>query len=358
MRKVTFCIGAITDKLLSLKDQVRRFRLTPRFAAMVLCAPLCFLAACSPNLDNLRRMVEPVDPASMQRRLLNVGLPLLIAAAGSCPFEQESTYGFLLSGEGARKGSQSPPSQNADKKAIVAYVHPRLAAASAGLVIGDRVVEVNAMAVEEEGADNVMRLMRRLTAARIQPLQLTVERAAERHTLAMWAVQACQFSLQLIESERINGFSNGHQVAVTTGALRTFVGDDELAWILAHEISHNLLSHAQNAKLQRMLNTYMGATVGSSAPMTQSPEPHSLEAQADYVGSYLMARAGYDLDAIRRVWNRLRVIESQQAALGHQMDQTHPTTDERLAAFEESLKEIEAKRRRGESLQPRLKDIP
>jgi len=303
-------------------------------------------------------MVEPVDPASMQRRLLDVALPLLIAAAESCPFEQEWTYGFLLSGEDARKVSQSPPSRNADTQAIVAYVHPRLAAASAGLGLGDRVVEVNAKVVEEEDADNVMRLVRRLTAARIQPLQLTVERAAERHTLALRAVQACRFSLQLVESDGINGFSNGRQVAVTTGAMQTFFWDDELAWILAHEISHNLLSHVQNAKLRRMLNTFMEATVSSSTPMTQSPEPRALEAQADYVGSYLMARAGYDLDAIRQVWHRLRKIESQQAAGNHQMEQTHPTTEARLAAFEESLKEIETKRRGGELLQPRFKDIP
>jgi hypothetical protein len=36
------------------------------------------------------------------------------------------------------------------------------------------------------------------------------------------------------------------------------------------------------------------------------------------------------------------------------MDVTHPTTDERLASFEITLKEIQEKRDRGESLQPLL----
>lgn len=340
-------------------DRVRPSWRASKFAALVFfLAPLCFLTACSPNFHNLRRMVEPVNPASMQRRLQDVALPLLVAAAQSCPFDQESIYGFLLHDETDRLASGDSANRNINKRAIVAYVHPQLGAASAGLAIGDRILQVNAKTVEDEGADTVMRFVRRLTAARIQPLQLAVERGTERHTVTMWGVPACQFSLQVIENERINGVSNGRQVAVTTGAMRTFFWDDELAWILAHEIAHNILDHVQNAKLQMMLNRFLSATVGTSSQATKAPDPRSLEAQADYVGSYLMARAGYDLDAIRRVWNRMGEIESRQPILGHEMAQTHPTTTERMAAFEETLKEIEETRRRGESLQPHLENAP
>ncbi|MCS6316510.1 MAG: M48 family metalloprotease [Nitrospira sp.] len=127
---------------------------------------------------------------------------------------------------------------------------------------------------------------------------------------------------------------------------------------MAHEIAHNILSHVQNAKLRAMLNTFLGATLGPSSPVANAPEPRSLEAQADYVGAYLMARAGFDLDAIRRVWSRLRECESRQAQWGQAMAHTHPTTAERLAAFEETLKEMDAKRRRGESMQPHLEPLP
>jgi len=40
----------------------------------------------------------------------------------------------------------------------------------------------------------------------------------------------------------------------------------------------------------------------------------------------------------------------------HEMDVTHPTTAERLAAFDVTLKEIQEKRERGESLQPVLEN--
>ncbi len=197
-----------------------------------------------------------------------------------------------------------------------------------------------------------MLLVRRLTVARIQPLQLEILRAGERRLITLWAVPACQFSVQLIESDLINGISNGRQVGVTTGAMRFFRSNDELGWVLAHEIAHNVLSHVQSARLRAMLNAFLGATVGASAVTSASPPQKSLEAQADYVGSYIMARAGYDLHAIPRVWHRLERIQSQQNGLGRKMAETHPTNAERLAAFDKTLKEIEERRARGESLQP------
>ncbi|MGC4097247.1 MAG: M48 family metalloprotease [Nitrospira sp.] len=294
----------------------------------------------------------------MQQRLQDVALPLFIAAADSCPMEHDATYGFDLRDEHDGGSYRDSTSGRAGNKTIVTYVHPQLGAASAGLALGDRVVEVNAKNVEEGSAGEVMGLVRRLTAAKIQPLQLVVERGAQRHTVTMWSVPACQFSLGLVNSEGINGVSNGRQVAVTTGAIRTFFWNDELAWIVAHEIAHNILSHVQNAKLRIMLNTFLNATIATPLRETQAPDPRSLEAQADYVGSYLMARAGYDLNAILRVWDRLRDIETEQNALGHEMAQTHPTTTERLSAFEETRKEIENLRQRGESLRLRLESSP
>ena len=296
-----------------------------------------------------------MEPALMQVRLHDVGFPLLTAAADWCPFEQESIYGFLLKDQ---EVSRSPEEEGTGRRVIASYVHPQLPAAWAGLKLGDHVIEVNANIVTGDSADNTMRLVRRLTMARIQPLQLVVLSEGNRRLLTMWAVPACQFSLRVIKSEQINGVSNGREVAVTTGAMRFFPSDDELAWVLAHEIAHNVLSHVQNAKLRAMLSAFLGATVGTSAVVSEAPPQRSLEAQADYLGSYLMARAGYDLQAVRQVWHRLGRIESQQVNPSREMTLTHPTTAERLAAFDVTLKEIEAKRDRGELLQPLLEKTP
>ena len=312
--------------------------------------PLCFLAACSTqNYDVKMRGTESMSPASMFVRLQDVASLLLVAAADWCPFEQEPTYGFLLKdGETL----QSEGGEGAGRGVSVSYAHPRLPAASAGLIPGDQVISVNERTVTGMRAEEVSQWIRRITGARIQPLQLEVVRKGGRQFLYLWAVPACQFSVQLLESNQINGMADGRQVAVTTGAMRFVRSNDELAWVLAHEIAHNVLSHSQNARLRAMLNAFLGATVGVSATAPASPPQRSLEAQADYIGAYIMARGGYDVQAIKQFWRRMESLRSGENQ--PEMVVTHPTTAERLAAFDVTLKEIEEKRDRGELLQPVL----
>ena len=282
-------------------------------------------------------------------RLHDVGFPLLVSAAEWCPFEQEPTYGFLLKNDDISKNQEGEGTEHA---VTVSYVHPRLPAALAGLEPNDRVVQANARSVTQYGAEDVMLMVRRMTVARIQPLQLEVTRAGDSRSLTMWAVPACQFKLQLVESDQINGITDGRRIGVTTGTMTFLRSDDELAWVLAHEIAHNVLSHSQNARLRAMLNAFLGSTGDTSATVATSVPRRSLEVQADYVGAYIMARAGYDLQAIKQFWRRMESLRSRQNT--SEMDISHPTTDERLASFEITLNEIQKKRDRGESLQPVL----
>ena len=69
------------------------------------------------------------------------------------------------------------------------------------------------------------------------------------------------------------------------------------------------------ARLHAMLRTFLDATVRDIPKDSSSVPQRSLEAQADYVGSYIMAMAGYDLQTIGQVWHRLERVEVQQAAL-------------------------------------------
>jgi predicted Zn-dependent protease len=160
--------------------------------------------------------------------------------------------------------------------------------------------------------------------------------------------------VQLIESRQVNGIADGRNVGVTTGAMRFLESDSELAWVLAHEIAHNVLNHSQNARLRVMLRAFLGATGGASMAAPVLPPRRSLEAQADYVGAYIMARAGYDVQAIKQFWRRMENLRSGENQ--PEMDVTHPTTAERLAALEMTLKEIKEKRDRGELLQPVLEE--
>lgn len=306
------------------------------------------LAACAaPHYDSRSISSEGIGPPSWVR-LHDVAFPLLVAAAGWCSIDQEPTYGFLIVEIKPHNGQTDVEGGDGIS---VAYVHPQSPAALAGIMPGDHLIRINERTVAGMSTEEVSQLIRRMTVARIQPLQLDLVREGPRHTLNLWAVPACQFPVQLIESDQINGIADGRHIGVTTGTMRFVGSEDELAWVVAHEIAHNVLNHSQNARLRVMLNTFLSATTGASSTVAGTTPPRrSLEARADYVGAYIMARAGYDVRAIKQFWRRLERLRSGKHA--PEMDRDHPTTAERLAAIEEVLKEIEEKRQRGESLEP------
>ena len=102
---------------------------------------------------------------------------------------------------------------------------------------------------------------------------------------------------------------------------------------------------------QAILLAFLAAR-GKAADSVDPPLSHlPRKAQADYVGAYLLARAGYDLDAVRRVWKWLERIETPQAGWGSELAQAHPPTKERLAAFETTLQEIETKQKAAQPLE-------
>jgi predicted Zn-dependent protease len=216
--------------------------------------------------------------------------------------------------------------------------------------VDDVIVQVNTVNVGGDQADNVGRLITRLTRAKIQPLQLEIIRKGKSYTITMSAVPACHYGMEVLDTDSINGITDGRRIGVTRGALQFFRSDDELGWVVAHEIAHNILSHVQNAKLHTMLRAFLAARGEESGATAAMPPRRSLESQADYVGAYLMARAGYDLSAITRVWERLQRIEGRRGKSRTQLAETHPPTKERLAAFNVTLQEIETKRRLGQRL--------
>ncbi len=278
-----------------------------------------------------------------------VAFPLLLAAADRCPFDQDGTYGFVL-GDIARPALQA--GSWSGQGIVVSQVYARSPAARAGLQTGDRLIEVNTRDVSRDTAFAASDLVRRLTKARVQPLQLDVMRAGQRLQLLMETVPSCQFTLSLVRADVVNAVSNGKQIVVTTGLMYFVRSDDELAWVLAHEIAHNVLGHVPDARLRAMLSDWLSATMGEAGG--PAPSSRSLEVDADYLGAYLMARAGFELEAVRRFWQRMGKIEVYPGGSTAGIERSHPTTQERIEAFDATLNEIRDKRAQGRALDPVL----
>jgi predicted Zn-dependent protease len=93
-----------------------------------------------------------------------------------------------------------------------------------------------------------------------------------------------------------------------------------------------------------------GGAFGSAAGMAYSKE---FEAEADYVGLYIMAGAGLEFAEGPKFWRRMAA--NNPKAINNGAGGTHPSTVYRFAALEQAVAEIDDKKAGGLPLQPEIK---
>ena len=82
-------------------------------------------------------------------------------------------------------------------------------------------------------------------------------------------------------------------------------------------------------------------TDGLFGDLTGRAYSQEFEAEADYVGMYVLARTGTDLDGASFFWRRM-AVENPGNIDSHSL--THPATAERFLALEAAVKEINGKK--------------
>ena len=87
------------------------------------------------------------------------------------------------------------------------------------------------------------------------------------------SLRLCGYPIRVETAAVLQASTNGHQIHITTGMLDFLEQDDELAFVLAHELAHILLGHN-------------GAFEGQSR--------RGVEAEADRLGIRIVSKAKYD----------------------------------------------------------------
>jgi Zn-dependent protease with chaperone function len=211
------------------------------------------------------------------------------------------------------------------------------AAERAGLAKNDEILAVDGVDVQASSSaasqpaasyDRVAAFTSQLNQKlRTDVVQLIVRRQGVSMPMTLAGELGCGGQATLMPSGQLNAWSDGTYVAITT-KLMSFATDGELAFVVAHEMSHNILGHQE--KLGNV-SSGLFSNFGRNAARIKTTE-----VEADQFAIALMNEAGCDLNAATAFLQRSGKKRPFEIAT------THPGTGTRIQLVSAAIAHLPA----------------
>ncbi len=166
------------------------------------------------------------------------------------------------------------------------------------------------------------------------------------------------FTIKVLDTDEINAMAlPGGFFYVNSGLILACDSEDELAGVMAHEISHVAAHHAaremtkmnymQIGSIPLMIftqGTWTGYGIYEAAqlavPLTFLQFSREYESEADYLGIQYMYRAGYDPQGMVSIFEKLSALEKHKPGALSRAFSDHPATPDRIANVETEIATI------------------
>ncbi len=185
-------------------------------------------------------------------------------------------------------------------------------------------------------------------AKMVQRVGMAIAAAAKRHPETRELAESYSWEFVLLSSDQINAWAlPGGRSAVYTGLLTVATNESELAAVMGHEVAHALARHSGERMAQNMM-VQAGLTVANllSGEMTEEnrgllmsslgmvgeagvllPFSRAHESEADEIGLFLAADAGYDPRGSVRLWQKMGELGGERPP---ELLSTHPSEATRI----------------------------
>lgn len=301
---------------------------------------------------------------TMENRLQEVSYPILAENEALCEDKAGYLTGLFLivipDIEEEWQGVYKKKYGNSEYP-IVKAVSPGSPAEKAGLMVGDVVMSING----EESPHGKRAWGKaykeiRDAAEEGKDVLLVLQRGNEEKSVTLTPELGCDIPVYLVRGNMLNAYTDGKNIFVYDDMVDFCEADQELATIVGHELAHAAMGHVEskqnNAMVGSIFDALLGAAIGVNLGVGQAigagAYSQEFEKEADYVGLYMAARGGYEVEGCSGVWRKMAVEHPD--AITHAS--SHPHTADRYLGLDATAKEIAEKKESNAVLMPSMKD--
>jgi peptidase M48-like protein/PDZ domain-containing protein len=182
-------------------------------------------------------------------------------------------------------------------------------------------------------------------------------RNGENKTVTVKPVIGCSIPIQYVTSDEATAYTDDEKIVIYSGIMALAKTDAQLATIIGHELGHVWLQHRRKHLVNAVIGTVAGAAVDGSfllgalwtnGAFTREFQKAGLRAysvaferEADYVGAYFAARAGYELTGAEEIWWTMWQTHPDSLRFAR----THPLAPLRFVQMKRVAAEIAEKQR-------------
>lgn len=162
------------------------------------------------------------------------------------------------------------------------------------------------------------------------PIEIDAIRAGTPVHVTIQPVPVCKSRFEMKIGPVWSASADGTMVQIGSRFVEEYP-EDQLAAVMAHELSHNILRHRERLEARGVTFGMLSSFGGSVKYFRQT------ELQADLLSVYLLANANYPLSALLVFWKKF----GPSKAGGILRGRSHPAWRDRLATVEAEIAKVE-----------------
>ena len=141
-------------------------------------------------------------------------------------------------------------------------------------------------------------------------MKLTILRNEKVLEKELEGIRICNYNIQAIPSPAPNAYADGEKVFITLAAIKLARTKDELAFLIGHELAHNIFHYKYTRGNEANNHTinYLDKPRLKDFNSFFLYGTKSKEIEADLKGVEIAFKGGYSLENVNDYWRRLSVF--------------------------------------------------